>query len=341
MLDWEGNMQPKKDRQHQIVLDNVEDDVNMVASLLITLLEQEAIDTHLVEDDERYDEMRISFSPRPADKVSCTLGSISNTLVDLDLSWYMCEKEHDGQIAASIGSMNILVSRYISDSEPEDNEPNDDNSTCSDDDESFDLSFDLDSKGAQEKVAEFFSHAANASRPRGVTPEHLSKIWRISQEDARQTINTTTQTSVQTQDPTLSCNYGTNDCMLRYRCIQDYFFMDTFFATKIRGRSTRGHTCCQLFVMDKGFLYVVPMQWKSEVLQVIKQFAKEIGAPTSIIADMSGEQTSQEVRKFCNDIGTTLWALEEGTPWSNKAELYIGLLKEAVRKDMHEMNPTP
>ena len=45
---------------------------------------------------------------------------------------------------------------------------------------------------------------------------------------------------------------------------------------------------------------------------------------------------SQEVQKFCNGIGTTLWALEEGTPWSNKAKLYIGLLKEAVRKDMRE-----
>ena len=128
----------------------------------------------------------------------------------------MHEKEQDGQIAPSIGSTNILVSQYISNSEPEDNEPNDDNSTCDDDDRSFDLSFDLDSKGAQEKVAEFFSHVTNASRPCGVTPEHLSKIWRISQEDARRTINTTTQTSVRTQDPTLSRNYGTNDRMLRY-----------------------------------------------------------------------------------------------------------------------------
>ena len=63
---------------------------------------------------------------------------------------------------------------------------------------------------------------------------------------------------------------------------------------------------------------------------MIKQFAKEIGAPTSIIADMSKEQMSQDVRKFCNDIETTLKALEEGTPLSNKAELYIGLLKEAL-----------
>ena len=80
------------------------------------------------------------------------------------------------------------------------------------------------------------------------------------------------------------------------------------------------------------------MKKKSEVLLPIKQFAKEVGAPDSFVADKSGEQMSSEVKKFCNDIGTTLRALEEGTPWSNKAELYIGLIKEAVRKDMCESN---
>ena len=80
------------------------------------------------------------------------------------------------------------------------------------------------------------------------------------------------------------------------------------------------------------------MRRKLEVLQALKQFTKEIGVPTSIIADMSGEQMSHNVWKFCNNIGTTLCTLEEGTPWSNKAELYIGLLKEAVRKDMRETN---
>ena len=110
MLDWEGNMQPKKDRQHRIVLHNVEDDVNMVASLSITLLEQEAIDIHLIEDDEQFDEMGISFIPRSGEYISSTLGSKSNTLVDLDLNQHMCEKERDGRIAASIGSTNTLES---------------------------------------------------------------------------------------------------------------------------------------------------------------------------------------------------------------------------------------
>ena len=93
MLDWEGNMQQKRDRQHQIILDDVEDDLNMVASLQITQLEQEVIDTHLVEDEEHYKGMKMTIIPRVVDNVSSTLGSISSTLVDHDLSRYMCEME--------------------------------------------------------------------------------------------------------------------------------------------------------------------------------------------------------------------------------------------------------
>ena len=162
MLDWEGNMQPKKDCQHRIVLDDVEDDANMVASLSITPLEQEAIDIHLIEDDERPDKMGISFIPRSGDCVSSTLGSISNTLVDLELSRHMCEKECNGRIAASIGSTNTLQSRYISDSEPEADEQSQDDSTCNDVNNSFDLISDLDGDGAQARVDEFFSHSTNA-----------------------------------------------------------------------------------------------------------------------------------------------------------------------------------
>ena len=75
---------------------------------------------------------------------------------------------------------------------------------------------------------------------------------------------------------------------------------------------------------------------KMDILHALKQFTKEIGAPESIICDGSGEQSSTELRKYSSDIGTTLRLLEEGTPWSNKAELYIGLIKESIRKDMEE-----
>ena len=80
------------------------------------------------------------------------------------------------------------------------------------------------------------------------------------------------------------------------------------------------------------------MKRKSEVMQVVKEFAKEVGAPNAIMCDMSSEQMSAEVKQFCSMIGTTLQALEEGTPWANKAELYIKLTKEAVQKDMQVAN---
>ena len=35
---------------------------------------------------------------------------------------------------------------------------------------------------------------------------------------------------------------------------------------------------------------------------------------------------------FCNKIGTTLKLLEQGTQWAKRAELYVGLVKEAARK---------
>ena len=69
-------------------------------------------------------------------------------------------------------------------------------------------------------------------------------------------------------------------------------------------------------------------------MQAVKLFAREVGAPDAIISDMSGEQTSKDLRKFCAEIGTMLKFFERGTPWSNEAKLYIGLIKEAVHKDM-------
>jgi hypothetical protein len=108
----------------------------------------------------------------------------------------------------------------------------------------------------------------------GVNPEHLFKIWRISHEDAERTLDNTTQLLERTTNPELSRNYGTNDRMLRYKRVRDYFYMDTFFATKKGGKSSRGNTCCQLFVTDKGFDSGVPIKRKGEVLQ----FPKEIDA---------------------------------------------------------------
>ena len=173
---------------------------------------------------------------------------------------------------------------------------------------------------------------------RGIMAKHLFKIWKIDHDTAQQTLNITSQHNTWKDNPKLSHNYGTNDRMLRYKRIHEYFFMDTFFATRKAGKSSRGNTRCQLFVTNKGFVYVVPMKSKSEVLQALKQFAKEIGAPDAIISNAAREQKSKDLRKFLTEIGSTLRVLEKGTQWANKAKLYIGIMKEACQKDMLTSN---
>ena len=317
MLDWEGNMRHEKDHEKRVVLEDIPSDDTMISSLALCDKEQMVISSHFVGQDEDI-----------------------NTVHGFDdgnqLYQALNMRNKHGQLAMNIGATSIFDQIYLDDDDSQDTSDDDDTSLDNSEDD-FDP-MELNDDTNEVLLDNFMASTAQAGKSRGVDPKHLSKIWRISHEDAKRTIDVTTQLSIWTDDPVLSRNYSTNDRMLRCKRIKDFFFMDTFFATKKGGQSSRGHTCCQLFVTDKGFIYAVPMKRKSEVLLAIKQFAKEIGAPDSFVADMSGEQMSSEVKKFCNDIGTTLRALEEGTPWSNKSELYIGLIKEAVRKDMCESN---
>ena len=72
----------------------------------------------------------------------------------------------------------------------------------------------------------------------------------------------------------------------------------------------------------------------SKYPQALKQFEKDVCAPEVLIADPHPVHKSKDVKSLCNHIGTTLKILEESTQWAIRAELYIGLMKEATRKDM-------
>mmetsp|Transcript_21090 Transcript_21090/g.58421 ORF Transcript_21090/g.58421 Transcript_21090/m.58421 type:complete len:173 (+) Transcript_21090:1285-1803(+) len=124
------------------------------------------------------------------------------------------------------------------------------------------------------------------------TPELLSKVWRISHEEAKGTLDTTSSNLIQPSHAALTTKCTSNDRMLRYKRINEYSYMDTFFAKERKGRSTRGHTCCQLFVMDKGFVYVVSMRRKGDLMASMKEFVKEVSTSDAFVCDHSAEQTS-------------------------------------------------
>ena len=184
---------------------------------------------------------------------------------------------------------------------------------------------------------DLFVSAAHVEMQNGINKEHLSKIWWISEKEAGNTLKVTSQLNKQDADSTISRKFGTNDRMLRYRRINSHFFSDTFYATG-SATSIRGYSCMQIFVSDKGFVKVYGMKSPSEFINALKMFCKEVGVPNAFVVDPHRSQKSDEVRQFCHQIGSTLRILEESTQHANRGELYIGLVKEKVRKDMRATN---
>ena len=161
----------------------------------------------------------------------------------------------------------------------------------------------------------------------------LPNIWSIDHKISEKTLQVTTQLNHNIENTSLARNMGTNNCMLRYRRIKSHFFTDTFFVTG-KSRSTKGYSCMHIFVSDKGFVKVYPMNSVSEFTVALRVFVKDVGAPEFLVADPHRLNKRKEVKEFCNKIGTTLRLLEQNTQWVTCAELYVGLMKEACQKDI-------
>ena len=73
---------------------------------------------------------------------------------------------------------------------------------------------------------------------------------------------------------------------------------------------------------------------KGEFPQALQKFCKEIGVPTSLVCDPSGEQSLKEVKQYCYDLALPLRLLEESTQHANLSERYIGLFKTAIATDL-------
>jgi hypothetical protein len=327
LLDFAGQMVPPNQRQ-RIVLEDIAQDPVMVASAVLSAAEHGLIDkachsrndaqVKTIDVESETEAAQATCVSSQVDEVSAHLLSVSPTLVPEVFAARIAANRDQGHFGATIGATDPWTDDVLFP------EFEDDLSGCEIGSLDFDEIF-------QAGVSGTF-----ASKTKGVEPSHLAKVWRIDHATAKRTIDVTSQLRKRPALDTLNRNYPTDDRMLRYNRIDDYFFMDTFFATKKANKSSRGNSCMQLFVSDKSFVFVVPMKSKADVPAALKLFAKEVGAPDALICDAAGEQTSQQVKTFLQQIGTSLRVLEKGTQWANRAELYIGLIKEAVRKDMQQ-----
>ena len=185
-------------------------------------------------------------------------------------------------------------------------------------------------KSKEVKIPSETIKAVHTDKPKGVTSEELQRVFRIDNATAKRTLKVTSQRLKRSKNASLHRRYGTNDRMLRYKHIKEFFYMDTMFATTKSGPTLRGNTCLQLFVTDKGYVFVCPMRTKGEVHHAMKEFFKKIGVPDAIICDPAREQILGDSRKLAREAGTVIRAIEPDTLWSNRAERYIGIFKQGV-----------
>ena len=62
-------------------------------------------------------------------------------------------------------------------------------------------------------------------------------------------------------DTSMKISYSTNDSTMRHKRLDECFCMDNFYATKAKSmKLLRQNTCFQLFVTDKSYACVFPME---------------------------------------------------------------------------------
>ena len=231
IVDWEGNIKEKGPSDMKIMLDEIGDEYQ--SRYEISMMEALHMDKVI--------QSRSQYNNNNIFKTS-ELSMISSVLCLYRFTSMVEAWTNLGSDATNIGATNCYNG---------DNLDNDDDEipmTC-------DMVQDaMSGLGSEDEMDAFFLSSVHGGPEVGVDARHLSKVWRISYEDTKSTIDATTQHGTHTPNPVMNQNYTTNDRMLRYRRITQYFFMDTFFATKKGGTSSRGNTCCQLFVTDKGFI---------------------------------------------------------------------------------------
>ena len=99
--------------------------------------------------------------------------------------------------------------------------------------------------------------AVQETRVKGFNKIQLIKIWIVYEEFAIKAIDKNTQLCKHHSYNILSQQFSTNNKIIRYKRINSVFFTDTLLAQTTP--STRGNKYSQLYVSDKGFFMIYPM----------------------------------------------------------------------------------
>ena len=82
----------------------------------------------------------------------------------------------------------------------------------------------------------------------------------------------------------------------------------------------------------EGFVYIHPMKSKSQAGEALSKVTMDIGIPNCIISDGAKEESEGEFRNEINRCHIDYRNTEPYSPWQNKAENIIGIIKDKAKR---------
>ena len=163
----------------------------------------------------------------------------------------------------------------------------------------------------------------------GVDASLLSLKWGIGLEKAKNTIKITTQHNIRSAILPLTRRYRTDLLSQGLRRLNTRFYTDTMFSKICT--SLRGNTCAQIFTDGNGAVFVYPMKSKSEAGQQLINLIRQIGIPYEIHRDGAPEMGgNSDFSKIWREYRIRSMFTEPHSPWQNKCENTIGVLRKKV-----------
>ena len=205
VFDWEGNIRERNHCDVKIVLDEISDEYQNQHK--ISSLEAQHVD-EVLKDHSQHNNNNMLLSSE--------LSTISSALCPHLLTLMIEARTNLGSNAINIGAMNCNYGDYMDNGDE----------VIKEDEIPMTMGMFQDTKNeleSEEDMDAFFASGVHGGPEVSIDARHLLKVWRISYKDFKRTIDATTQHGTHHRNPAMNQNYTTNDRMLRYRRINQYF----------------------------------------------------------------------------------------------------------------------
>ncbi len=174
----------------------------------------------------------------------------------------------------------------------------------------------------------------SSNRHSQINSESLSEHWSIGLNQAKQTLQVTTQRGVRSAILPLSRCYRTDRMYQQRKLRNQKNYTDTLFG---KCKSLTNNTCgAQISANESYFVKAYPMEKKSMAGLALRQFIRDYGVPEKLTFDGASEQTGPKTEFRANErkYGIDHHVLEPNRPQQNRAESIIREVKKRWFRQM-------